>query len=241
MHIDDISKSGAIEIEVKYDGETVIFKSEVIDIINNSILVTTIKVNDQTIGFTENCQINFLYVFEDKLHIWEHAVIKLVKYNREVYHMIDISGEGIPYNRRNSYRIYIGQDMPLSVNTSNGPVAISVLVKDISETGVGFITKEEFAINQTIRLKLTDDSSVINLSGIIVRKEFLENLGTFLYGCKFSEKNPRLGRYLAKKQNELLRKKSAAASAPLTSASKDKTSASKEKKAVKPDVIVPNK
>ncbi len=207
MHIDSISKGGLMEVEVRCNGKTVTFKSEVAHIVNNSILIAPIKVNEQTVGFSDSCKINFLYISEGKLFLWESTNVKLVKYDGIIYHKIDIFGDGKPFNRRDSYRMYIGEDIPIYVNTSSGPTALSVLIKDLSETGVGFITKEDIDVERTIRLKLKDHNSILNLSGIIVRKEFLDILGSYLYGCRFNEKNDKLSKYIAKKQGEALRKK----------------------------------
>ncbi len=207
MLIDSIVKGGLTEIEVRCNGKTITFKSEVAHIIRNSILIEPIKVNEQTIGFSESCKISFLYVSEGKLYRWDSADIKLVKYNGITYHKIDIFGEGKPYNRRVSYRLYLGENMPVYVNTAQGPTALTVLIKDISETGVGFITKEDIDIERTIRLKLKDNNLLISLSGVIVRKEFLTNLGSYLYGCRFIEKDDKLSKYIAKKQGDALRKK----------------------------------
>ena len=215
MHVDSIAKGGLMEVEARYNNKTVNFKSEVAHTINNSILITPIKVNEQTIGFSDTCQINFLYIFEGKLFLWENISVKLVRYDGAIYHKIDLYGEGKPFNRRDAYRMYIGEDMPVFVNTASGPSAISVLVKDISETGVGFITKEDIDVERTIRLKLKDHNTIINLSAIIVRKEFLSNLEAFLYGCRFNEKNDKLSKYIAKKQGEALRKKNATGKSPL--------------------------
>ncbi|HKL79827.1 MAG TPA: PilZ domain-containing protein [Mobilitalea sp.] len=88
------------------------------------------------------------------------------------------------------------------------------MVKDISETGVGFIAKDEIDIDRTIRLKIKDNTNLINLSGVVVRKEFLENLNSYLYGCRFNEKNDKLGKFIAKKQGEQMRKKVTSYSSP---------------------------
>ncbi len=207
MHIDEISKGGAMELEVRCNGRNMNFKSDIVLVKNNSVLINTIKVNEQTVGFSDKFQINFLYKSEGRLYLWDSATVKLVKYDGGVYHKIDLYGDGKPYNRRDAYRMYIGEDMPVYVNTASGPSALSVLVKDISETGVGFITKDDIDVDRTIRLKLKDNNTIISLSGVIVRKEFLNNLGSFLYGCKFNEKNNLLSKYIAKKQAEILKKK----------------------------------
>lgn len=207
MHIDEIPIGSGVELDVRYTGRTMSFNSELMLIINKSILISPIIINEQTIGFNDNCRVNLIIKIEDKVYLWDNVTVKLVKYEGVIYHKIDILEDGKPYNRREAYRMYIGEDMLIYVNTANGPLAITVLVKDLSETGVGFISKEDLDIDRTIRLKLKDYNSIISLSGIIIRKEFLIHLDSFLYGCKFNEKNNRLGKYIARKQGEALRKK----------------------------------
>ncbi len=101
----------------------------------------------------------------------------------------------------------MGEEMPIYLNTAEGPKAVSVRIKDISETGIGFITREEIDVERTFRLKIKDLKGVINLNGVIVRREYLEALASFLYGGKFHEKSEQLSRFIARKQSEALRKK----------------------------------
>lgn len=216
MQVDNLTKGRDIELEVRFNGKSMNFRSEIVLVVNNSVLIECIKVDEQTVGFSENCYINFLYKSEGKLYIWENVDIKLVKYDGAIYHKAELSGDGKPYNRRNSYRLYLGEEMTLSINTATGPSAVDVLVKDISETGVGFITKEDLDIGRTFRMRIKDNRLLVNLSGVIVRKENLEHLHSTLYGCKFNEKNQLLGRFIAKKQGELLRKKNNLSSSPVS-------------------------
>ncbi|NLO09440.1 MAG: PilZ domain-containing protein [Clostridiales bacterium] len=227
MLIDDIPIGSGIELDVRYIGRTMSFNSEVILIINNSILISPIIVNEQTIGFNDNCRVNLIVKIEGKVYLWDSVSVKLVKYDGTIYHKIDLYGDGKPYNRREAYRMYIGEDMPIYINTSTGPLSLSVLVKDLSETGVGFISKEDLDLDRTIRLKIKDNNSIISLSGKIIRKDLLTHLDSFLYGCKFNEKNNRLGNYIARKQGEALRKKVNNYSSPPAA---NKTPRSRDKK-----------
>jgi len=206
LQIDDIVVGGDVEIEVIMANKAINFKSRVALILKNSILIDSIKFNDQTIGFSNKYQLNFLYKVDGKLYKWENCSIKLVRYDGGIYHKVDITGEGRPYNRRDFFRLYIGEKMLIYINTASGASAMSVLIKDISESGVGFITREELDIDRTIRLKLKFANQIINLPGVIVRKEYLENLNSYLYGCKFTEKSNLLGKYIAKRQNDMLKK-----------------------------------
>ena len=228
MHIDEIAVGGSIEIEVVLTGKALNFKSEVVLIKHHSILINSIKFNDQTVGFSDKYKINFLYKHEGKLYKWENVSIKLVRYDGGIYHKIDLAGEGQPYNRREYFRLYIGEEMPIYINTASGATALSVLVKDISESGVGFITKEDIDVDRTIRLKLKSNNSIISLSGVIVRKEYLENIKSNLYGCKFYDKNNALGQYIAKRQNELIKKRLSSPATKANMSRVNKTGADKK-------------
>ncbi|NLL71989.1 MAG: PilZ domain-containing protein [Clostridiales bacterium] len=214
MYIEDIAQGTSIEIEIRLNGHLMSFHSEVDLTFKDSILIAPIIYNEKTIGFDEDCLMHLIVNSNDKVYLWDIIEIKLVRYEDKIYHKIDVQGEGRPYNRRDAFRIYIGEDMPIYINTANGPAALSVLVKDISETGVGFISKEELEIERTIRLKLKDHHYIINLSGKIVRKEFLPHLNSFLYGCKFIEKDQKLGGFIARKQGEQLRQRVSSYSSP---------------------------
>ncbi|MDD3172974.1 MAG: PilZ domain-containing protein [Herbinix sp.] len=199
MIIEEISRNGKIELDVSYSGNTMNFRSEIAQIKNNSILIPGIKANNQTLGFSNKCKVDFLYKSDGKLYIWENVKVKLVKYNGIILHKIDLIGEGKRYNRRENYRVSINEYIPLYINTAAGPSALSVIVKDISETGIGFITTEKFEINRNFHIKLKDNNTLINLSGTFVRRELLSN-STNLYGGKFKEKNYMLCRFIAKRQ-----------------------------------------
>jgi len=191
------------------------FNSEILFLHNDSIFINPIIVNERTIGINDKCRINLIVKIEGKVFLWENVEIKLVRYDGNIYHRISIQGEGKPYNRREAYRMYIGEDMPVYINTATGPYLINVLVKDISETGVGFITKEDLDIDRMIRLKIKDFNNIIALTGVIVRKEYLPHLDSYLYGCKFNEKNDKLGKFIARKQGEQLRKRLNTYSSPI--------------------------
>ncbi len=209
MLIDNIPSAANIELDVKCNGHTMVFNSNIEFIIDNSILISAIKVDDQTVGFTDDCTINFIVKLDDgKVYIWYDVTVKLVRYNGLIYNKIDLQGEGKAYNRRQAYRTYIGEEMPIYINSASGPVQLKVLIKDISETGISIITKEDLDLKRTFRIKIKDDHFLINTSASIVRKEFITNLDSFLYGCKFIEKNNTLGKYIAKKQAEELRRRS---------------------------------
>jgi len=216
LKIEEISIGGAVELDVRCNGKFMNFRSDIVVVKEKSILVNSIKVGEQTIGFTDLCYINFLFKQEGKVFIWENVSVSLIKINGVVYHKIDLLGDGMQYNRRNAYRLYIGEEMPIYINTVSGLSALSVLIKDISETGIGFIFKEELSTDRTFRFKFKDDKRVMDLSGMIIRKEYLDHLKSFLYGGKFIEKNAILSNYIVNKQSEELKRRNSYYSSSLS-------------------------
>jgi len=215
LRIEEIPLGANIEIEVRFCGRSMSFNSEVVSLHNDSIFINPITVNERTIGFNDKCRINLIVKTDGKVFLWENVDVKLIRFDGNIYHKITMQGDGKPYNRREAYRMYIGEDMPIYINTASGPYLINVLVKDISETGVGFITKEDLDIDRMIRLKVKDFNNIIPLTGVIVRKEYLSHLDSYLYGCKFNEKSDKLGKFIARKQGELLRKRLNTYSSPI--------------------------
>lgn len=167
------------------------------------VLLRPILVDGRTVGFGNTCTIDFLYLQDSVVYAWHSVTLPLVKIKGNTYYRLTLTGEARPYNRRGSFRVYVGETMAITVFQSSGPQPFNVLVRDISETGFGFVSKEEYEISRTIRLSipLTDRKTLV-LSATIVRRDFNEEKGTYNYGCKFVEPNSYLSSYLMTKQRE---------------------------------------
>ena len=70
--------------------------------------------------------------------------------------------------------------MTIYYNTASGPTQISVLVKDINNQGVGFITKEELDVNRMIRLKIKDQNVILDLTAYNTKGN-IYHLNSFLW------------------------------------------------------------
>jgi len=167
------------------------------------VLLRPILVEGRTVGFGNTCTIDFLYLQDSVVYAWHSVTLPLVKIKGNTYYRLALEGEAKPYNRRGSFRVYVGETMAITVFQSSGPQPFNVLVRDISESGFGFVSKEEYEVSRTIRLSipLTDRKTLV-LSASIVRRDYNEEKGTYNYGCKFVEPNSYLSSYLMAKQRE---------------------------------------
>ena len=208
MTIAELQLEHSVELEVMMNGKKTTLLSSIEQIVGQTVLLTPIQVNDKLVGFPPNCTVNLLYVGENQVFCWKNITIKAVRFEKKVYHSAELVGDAEILNRRGAYRVYIGEQMLLTAFSADGPKTYHVNLKDISETGMAFFSKEEFDVGRTVRLTLSiKKGHELPLSSQIIRIQEFENRQDKLYGCKFVEKNNRLVGILMHLQQERQRKK----------------------------------
>lgn len=209
MTFEDLQISHPVELDVSMGGKHTTFVSFIEHKVGTSVLLSPIKHNEKLVGFPVDAKISLHYIEDSRVYRWSHLSVKAVKYNGQVYHSAELAADAEILNRRGAFRVYIGERMPLTSFTASGPKKTEVLVKDISESGIAFLSAEEFDTGRTVRIQLTlNEQYTLQLTAQIVRTQELDKRQEILYGCKFVEKNNRLTAYLMKRQQEKQRKKS---------------------------------
>ena len=210
MTANDLELSHSIELDITVNNKKTTLLSTIEKILNDkTILLAPLRLNGKLLGFAGSSSVNLIYGGLDNTYLWTEINIRPVKFNNEVYHAVTFEHEPSVINRRGTYRVYSGEDMILTTFTHEGPKSISVLVRDISETGMAFYAQDPIDIGRTVRLNVPLLSSEeLHLSAQVLRqKNENSRLGT-LYGCKFIEKNPGLPRYLMRLQQNQQKRKS---------------------------------
>ena len=214
MTISDLAPQHTVTLVVTVGIKSKDLTTTISEVHSDYVLLEPILVDGRTVGFGDTCTIDFLYLQDQTVFAWHSVTLPLVKIKGQTYYRLILNGEARPYNRRGSFRVYVGETMSITVFQSNGPQPFNVLVRDISEGGFGFVSKEDYEVSRTIRLNIPlTDRNVLSLSATIVRKDFNEEKGTYSYGCKFVEPNSHLSSYLMSKQRERQQEKMSAYSA----------------------------
>lgn len=204
----DMQLEHSIELDIFMNGKKSTLLTTVEQVIGQTVLLTPIQINDKLVGFPPNCTVNLLYVGEHQVFCWKNITIKAVRYEKNVYHSAELIGDAEILNRRGAYRVYIGEQMLLTAFSATGPKTYHVNLKDLSETGMAFFSKEEFDVGRTVRLHLSiKKGQELLLSSQIIRIQEFDNRQDKLYGCKFIEKNNRLIGILMHLQQERQRQK----------------------------------
>ncbi|MEG2511669.1 MAG: PilZ domain-containing protein [Acetivibrio sp.] len=205
MEIEEMQVGDKVEILVDLPDKSVSLSSEIVEVLEgNRILISQIVHEGKSVGFPEKVPVFFIHL-APKLHRWDNPSVKLVKYHSEIYHCVTLSGEGASYNRRESFRLYLGVECPLFFATAKGTLNRDVLLKDISTGGLSFIlpnTEDPLPLNKKIRLHLKDDSFDKDLRAEIIRIVPLEDKNASLYGCRFLLPDASIGRYIMLKEGQ---------------------------------------
>jgi len=203
MNAAELQLEHSVELEILMNGKKSTLLSEIEQVIGTTVLLTPIQINGKVVGFPPNCMVNLLYVGEKQVFCWKNIKLKAVRYEKKIYHSAELIGDAEVLNRRGSYRVYIGEQMTLTAFSAQGPKNYLVHLKDLSETGMAYFSKEEFDVGRTVRLRLAiKKGTELQLSAQIIRIQEFENRPDRLYGCKFIEKNNRLVGYLMHLQQE---------------------------------------
>ena len=204
----ELQISHSVELEISMNGKKTTLLTTVEKIVGPTILLTAIQLNDKIVGFPPDCTVNFLYVDENHVYCWKHVNVKAIRFEKKIYHSVELFGDAEVLNRRGAFRVFIGETMLLTAFTANGQKNYRVLVKDVSESGMAFYSQEEFDVGRTVRLYLTlNKTNQLQLSCQILRTQSFDDRIDKLYGCKFLEKNERLVKFLMRIQQERQRQK----------------------------------
>lgn len=187
------------------------FDSKIQIIKEEYILIKLIVIDEKILNFPEDIKVNLVYYAEDdKLYIWEDVVITPVKYkDGNKYHKINKPvEEGKKYNRRGNYRLFIGEEMNIDVRRGTEYVRNRVMIKDVSATGFAFLFNEEYEVGDKVILYfMSKNGKKLELPSKIVRKQFMENINTNLYGCAYDEQSDVMRKMINEQQQQAIKKK----------------------------------
>lgn len=135
--------------------------------------------------------------------IWEGCRMQTVQAGKEKYHAIVCKRDGMKWNRRQAYRQYLGLDGTLSIDSTRANH--SVVVKDISATGVSFVGVPDMNYLSMGPFHLTFEDKAsrlkVQLTGTAVRQEPVDETKVIV-GCTVKQANLDLGTYVASKQKQ---------------------------------------
>lgn len=204
MKLTDMEMAHSVELEIYHDGRKTTLITSVEGMIHNSVLLTPIHLDGKIVGFPPKLTVNLLYPDNDHVYCWSNITVKAVRYHGRIYHSVELLGSAIVLNRRGAYRVYIGEDKILYYRRNTVAKMYEVLLRDLSETGMCYMSTEHFEVGRTVhlQLRLSNGSELTLRAKILWKRENPNRSTTYLYGCKFMDKSKLLAGYLMSVQME---------------------------------------
>lgn len=204
MRLQEIAEGSKINITATKEDLSVNLSTEMAFSFSDCILVKPFIYEGTVVNFNaEGLVIELIAIKEGEVpYIWKNVTITREEYEGEVYHAVRTGTVGVRLNRRNSFRVFVGErgcamEVP-------GNKRIDVIVKDMSSTGIGFLVDSaqdpHLKNGSHVHITFSDDAmrSSFDVVGRVIRK--VEEEEKTLYGCILSKTYPQIDRYCAAKQ-----------------------------------------
>lgn len=132
-------------------------------------------------------------------YFWRNVHIERKDHDGKPYHFIKADGEGVKFNRRKAFRVFVGDHGTL--NKVPDLNAKAVRVKDISATGIAVLGDKDMCKRGDMIIVRYSDSDLktqVDVSARVVR--MLDTEAGTLYGASFTKLYPLVEKYVAQKQ-----------------------------------------
>lgn len=201
MLITELERETSVTIDIMQGTDKLTFETKVVAPISNGVLIESLKHGDRVLNVSFKGLVILLTANLEPLPIrFSEVQLETVQYKGEIYHLAKAKREGVEVNRRENFRVYIGEDGMAQINEHKK--GREVLVKDVSISGFAIVAKDDLeADDAKVRLSYKDKESRIILQGQVVRKELIDE-SKILYGCKLEKTPDGLAKYLNQKQTE---------------------------------------
>lgn len=218
MYLNELIEGEKVTLLVAVNGETLTFDTMVSQVspTKNLVLVNVIYVDGKIVTFRgANLTIDLVVApISDTPQIFKNVAISLVKkFDGTLAYSISSIASSKNYNRRNSFRCYVG--VSTSVQRMLNTVPYDAVIKDVSAGGFSLVVPQDVKLenNQVVHVVLNDyldelaEKFSFHLYGLVVRTEDMEK-NRVLYGCKFNQKVVGLENYIMKKERLRLKRSS---------------------------------
>ena len=166
--------------------------------------------------FEERDDVTIVYRGEERMWKWEHVKPGLARLEGETVHTFSSREQGQVYNRRESFRVPIGENLLMyrvfiTQNEEGEPEeklkSFEGLLADLSVSGAGIYTDEELELDAVMGFDMPTHMGIMTCRGKIVRKtDVYDKPFRNFYGCEFTKVRKELERYLFERQRLMLQK-----------------------------------
>lgn len=226
MQMENMKPGKPLELFVNREGYRYRLISKVEDASFGKVYISLIASGSRVFRFSHTDQIELIYKDGERMWKWSDVKGSIGSLDGEKVHCLESLKDGEVYNRREAFRVRLGlentitkllprkqgeeaeEDMGEGLSDEDYEfIKVPCVIKDLSETGVGFYTNDKINIGTLIEMKLSTKEGIMKMVGNIVRTESGE-FGKYreFYGCSFSRVDRNLRKYIFALQRQQLQR-----------------------------------
>lgn len=216
MQIKEMLLGKKLEILVDREGYHYRLVSKVEGTAEYSVAVTLIAAQGRMFHFEETDDITIVYRGTERMWKWDHVKAGVARLEGATVHTFSSKEQGQIYNRRESFRVPIGESLLMhrivpekteDEEIIEKEVPFDALLVDLSVNGAGLYTNEDMEIGQVIVFEMPTNLGILTCRGEIVRKtDVYDRPFRNFYGCSFTVVRKELERYLFERQRLMLQR-----------------------------------
>ena len=201
MKLTEIETENKLILKFKYKGKP--FSMVVALIAKNSqyIIIPSILENDQVVDPASLTEVEIIYTIKEGVFCFTNNKLDATTFNGIRVYYVSSEEDIQKENRREAYRVFIGDLVKILAVTPKGKKKnVEGILKNLSVTGMGVMSKQEFELGTTLRIIYNFEGVNFLLLGQIIRKDKLYRYRAYSYGCKFNDANNSVNRIIMLKQ-----------------------------------------
>ncbi|MHB8129238.1 MAG: PilZ domain-containing protein [Mobilitalea sp.] len=201
MRLIDIEIENKVIIKFKYKDRPFSMNVDIISKDYKHIVIPSILENNQVVDPSGLSEVEIIYTVKDGIFHFESIELETSMYQGMRVYLASSDNETARVNRREAYRVFIGELVKINVMDENGVKKdLEGVLKNISVLGMGLILKNELEIGTTMSIIYNYEGLNMHLLGKVVRKEKVKRYKAYQYGCLFKEPNNAINRVITLKQ-----------------------------------------
>lgn len=230
MYLKDLKIGNEIEIFITRGQHRYHLVSKIEGTDPRKVYITLIASGNNVFKFKQTDIVELVYKERDKTWKWRNIKAGLARLDENLVHYFESGVEGESFNRRDTFRVQImkkveairftptrenvdmegfDMDIPAKDLVEEGieKSIVNIVVKDISESGIGFYSPVTMKVGDRIRVYFESEFGSMNCEGIIIRS--VENKWKdyhLFYGCSFHRTDKNWARYIYAEQRLQLSK-----------------------------------
>lgn len=216
MLIKEMVLGRKLEVLVDREGYNYRLVSKIEGTTDGTVAVSAIVAKGRMFHFEEGDNVTIVYRGEERMWKWEHVKPGLARLEGETVHTFSSREKGQVYNRRDSFRVPIGENLLMyrifSRKNEDGETEEKLkpfegLLVDLSVSGAGLYTDEDLEIDAMMGFDMPTNMGIMTCRGKIVRRaDVYDKPFRNFYGCEFTKVRKELERYLFERQRLMLQK-----------------------------------